>query len=33
MFRDSEFLREVDEACLRMREAEGEAARHEELAE
>ena len=33
MFRDSEFMREVDEECLRMREAEREAARHEELAE
>jgi len=33
MFRDSEFMREVDEECLRMREAEGEAARREELRE
>jgi hypothetical protein len=33
MFRDSEFMREVDEECLRMREGEGEAARREELAE
>lgn len=33
MFRDSEFMREVDEECLRMREAEREAARREELAE
>jgi hypothetical protein len=27
MFRDSEFMREVDEECLRTREAEREAAR------
>lgn len=33
MFRDSEFMREVDEECLRMREAEREAARREEPAE
>ncbi len=33
MFRDSEFMREVDEECLRMREAEREAARQEEVAE
>ncbi len=33
MFRDCEFMREVDEECLRMREAEREAARHEKLAE
>ena len=33
MFGDSEFMREVDEECLRMREAEREAARQEELAE
>ena len=33
MFRDSEFMREVDEECLRMREAEREAARRVELAE
>ena len=33
MFRDSEFMREVDEECLRMREAEREAARRGELAE
>lgn len=33
MFRDSEFMREVDEECLRMREAEREAARREELPE
>ena len=33
MFRDSEFMREVDEECLRMRETEREAARSEELAE
>jgi len=30
MFGDSEFIREVDEECLRMREAEREAARREE---
>jgi hypothetical protein len=29
MFRDSEFMRAVDEECLRMREAECEAARNE----
>jgi hypothetical protein len=29
MFHDSEFMREVDEECRRMREAEREAARHE----
>jgi predicted transposase YdaD len=33
MFRDSEFMREVDEECQRMREAEREAARNAELAE
>jgi hypothetical protein len=33
MFRDSEFMREVDEECLRIREAEREAARQEERAE
>jgi hypothetical protein len=33
MFGDSEFMREVDEECLRMREAEREAARHGEPAE
>ncbi len=33
MFGDSEFLREVDEECLRMREAEREAARRGEPAE
>ena len=33
MFHDSEFMRAVDEECLRMREAEREAARREELAE
>ncbi len=33
MFRDSEFMRAVDEECLRMREAEREAARREGLAE
>ena len=33
MFRDSEFMREVDEECLRMREAEREAARRGESAE
>ena len=32
MFRDSEFLHEVDEECRRMREAEREAARHGESA-
>lgn len=30
MFGDSEFMREVDEECLRMREAEREAARRAE---
>jgi hypothetical protein len=29
MFQDSEFMREVDEECQRMREAEREAARRE----
>jgi hypothetical protein len=33
MFRDSEFMREVDEECLRSRESEREPARREELAE
>ena len=33
MFRDSDFMREVDEECLRSREAEREAARRGELAE
>jgi hypothetical protein len=33
MFGDSEFMREVDEECLRMREAEREAARRGELVE
>lgn len=33
MFRDSEFMREVDEECLRMREAEREAARRGESTE
>lgn len=33
MFRDSEFMREVDEECLRVREAEREAARRGETAE
>jgi hypothetical protein len=33
MFRDSEFMRKVDEECQRIREAEREAARLEELAE
>jgi hypothetical protein len=33
MFRDSEFMRQVDEECQRIREAEREAARREELAE
>jgi len=32
MFRDSEFMRQVDEECLRIREAEREAARSEESA-
>jgi hypothetical protein len=32
-FRDSEFMRKVDEECLRTREAEREAARRGELAE
>ncbi len=31
MFRDSEFMRQVDEECLRTREAEREAARRGEL--
>jgi hypothetical protein len=33
MFRDSEFMREVDEECLRNREAERAAARQEEAVE
>ncbi len=33
MFRDSEFMRAVDEECQRMREAEREAARREESPE
>ena len=33
MFHDSDFMRAVDEECLRMREMEREAARREELAE
>jgi hypothetical protein len=33
MFRDSDFMRQVDEECLRAREAEREAARQEEPAE
>jgi predicted transposase YdaD len=33
MFRESEFMREVNEECLRMREAEREAARRGESAE
>ncbi len=33
MFRDSEFMRSVDEECLRIRESEREAARRGELAE
>ena len=33
MFGDSEFMREVDEECLRMREAEREAARRGESTE
>jgi hypothetical protein len=33
MFRDSEFMREVDEECQRAREAEREAARREEPTE
>lgn len=33
MFGDSEFMREVDEECLRMREAEREAARRGEVPE
>ena len=33
MFRDSEFMRKVDEECLRIREAEREAARRGESAE
>ena len=33
MFRDSEFMRAVDEECQRMRDAEREAARREESPE
>jgi len=33
MFRDSDFMREVDEECLRIRELEREAARRGELVE
>jgi hypothetical protein len=33
MFQDSEFMREVDEECQRMRDAEREAARHEQISE
>jgi hypothetical protein len=33
MFRDSEFMRRVDEECLRVREAERAAARRGEFAE
>ena len=33
MFRDSKFMRTVDEECLRMREAEREAAQHEDALE
>lgn len=33
MFGDSEFMREVDEECRRMREAEREAARRDEAPE
>ena len=33
MFRDSEFMREADEECSRVREAEREAARREESSE
>jgi hypothetical protein len=33
MFRDSEFMRDVDAECFRMREAEREAARREDPAE
>ena len=33
IFRDSEFMRKVDEECLRAREAEREAARRGEFAE
>jgi hypothetical protein len=33
MFRDSEFMRAVDDECQRMREAEREAARREDLPE
>lgn len=33
MFRDSEFMREVDEECRRMRETEREAARRGEVPE
>jgi hypothetical protein len=32
-FQDSDFMRAVDEECLRLREAEREAARREELPE
>jgi hypothetical protein len=33
MFRDSEFMRRVDEECMRVREAEREAARGGDFAE
>lgn len=33
MFGDSEFMRAVDEECQRMRDAEREAARHQETGE
>ena len=33
LFRESEFMREVDEECLRIRDAEREAARRGETAE
>jgi hypothetical protein len=33
MFRDSEFMRKVDEECMRVRDAEREAARRGKLAE
>ena len=33
MFRDSEFMRRVDEECLRVREAERESARRGDVAE
>jgi hypothetical protein len=33
MFRDSEFMRKVDEECLQMRQAEREAAQREESRE